>query len=764
MNSRLRGWLLPPFAVCLACGILLGRSASSVWGGAAALLLALPACFLLRGRGRFAALLAAALALGCLRGYTAFHPSLPPEGTYLVEGVVTDEVQSVESRRIRTFLSHVKLNGEPCSSGAYWSFYADEIPEGLVPGQAVRFEGSLYHPSGASNPHDYDFREELLRRHASVGLYGAGELTCSAPGFFSFPGFTARLRHRIGVRLTEALGPEAGGYASAMILGSRSMIAREDRAAFSRLGIAHVLSVSGFHVGILVSALALIFRLLHLPQRIRLLLYALILSLYSGLCGFAQPVLRASLLLLLSLEGRILARPRSGLHLLSAVFIGMLLVSPVQLTGLSFQLSFGAMLGLVLITPFLQSLVQPENRALCRLWDGLSAGIGAQLGILLPELYAFQQLPLLGLLANLPVLLISSGLILLFWIVLLTLPVPLLSPLFCSLTIRITSLLLSGLRTLGALPGITLWTPAPTLLSAAAVLGLFAALCVLLRLKGRTRALLGVLSAAVLTLSLIPWPHRTTEYYQFSVGDADAALLWDRDTVLVMDTGYDDGVLSDFLRRHRLTPDGVLLTHLHADHAGGLAAMAEDEIPIRRIYLPAGGDRADIHPDVLALISRLRECGTEIVYLSAGDMLPLPSGDLTVLWPEAGKTRPEQEANESCLVSRLRLMGNTLLQTGDLDGRYEMYAAAPADILKMAHHGSASSTSDAFLASVSPKAVLLSCSREDRHLQVLDRLGGLPLYSTALGGMLTVRFTPSAFTVETFLPMPEVSDNGSNGI
>ena len=751
-------------AVCLACGILLGRSAFSVWGGAAALLLAVPACCLLRGRGRFAALLAAMLAIGCVRGYTSFHPSLPPEGTYRVEAVVTDEVQFLEGTRIRTFLSHVKLNGEPFSSGAYWSFYTDEVPEGLTPGQAVHFEGSLYHPSPAANPNDYDFREELLRRGASVGIYGMTDLACSEPGFFSFRGFTARLRHQIGSRLIRALGPETGGYASAMLLGSRNLIAREDRTAFSRLGIAHVLSVSGFHVGILVSALAWIFRLLHLSQRIRLLLYALILSLYSGLCGLAQPVLRASLLLLLTLEGRILARPRSGLHLLSAIFIWMLLVSPVQLTGLSFQLSYGAMLGLILITPFLQSLVQPERRLLLRLRDGLCAGIGAQLGILLPELYAFQQLPLLALLANLPVLLISSGLILLFWAVLLTLPIPLLSPALCSVTVRLTSLLLSGLRSLGTLPGITLWTPSPTVLSAAAVLGLFAALCVLFRLTGRTRTLLGVLSAAMLILSLIPLPHRSTEYYQFSVGDADAAVLWDQDTVLVMDTGYDDGVVGDFLRRRRLTPDGVLLTHLHTDHAGGLAAMMEDGIPIRRIYLPDGGDRANIHPDILTLLGRLRESGTEIIFLSAGDVLPLPSGELTVLWPEAGKTRPEQDANESCLVSRLNLMNTTLLQTGDLDGRYEMYAAAPADILKIAHHGSSSSTADAFLASVLPKAVILSCSREDRHVQVRERLGEIPLYSTALGGMLTVRFTPSAFTVETFLPMPEVSDNGSNGI
>ena len=135
-------------------------------------------------------------------------------------------------------------------------------------------------------------------------------------------------------------------YASAMLLGVRSLLPREDRTAFSRLGIAHLLSVSGFHVGILIALLAPAFRLLRLPQWVRILLYAVVLGFYSALCGWAQPVLRASLLLLLSLWGRILNRPRLLTHLLSAAFLALLFVSPVQLTGLSFQLSFGAVLGL----------------------------------------------------------------------------------------------------------------------------------------------------------------------------------------------------------------------------------------------------------------------------------------------------------------------------------------------------------------------------------------------------------------------------------
>ena len=756
MTPRQRGWLLPPLAVFLAGGILLGRAAQSPWAGLAACLPALSAVLLSRGRVRFLALLALGLAVGCLRGYFAYHPPLPPEETFEVTGIIAAEVEHRENHQVRTALTRTALNGKPFRGDLYWSFYSEELPEGLRPGQQVRFTGQLYHPSGAENPDGYDFREEMLRRGILAGIYGVENLTVSPPDSFSLRGWAAALRH-LGTEalLASPLGEEAGGYAAALLLGNRSFVPREDRTAFSRLGIAHILAVSGFHVGVLAGVLALLFRLLRLPQGLRLWLYAVLLGAYVLLCGSAQPVLRAAILLLLARRGRMLNRPRSLLHLLCAAFCLQLLLSPVQLTGLSFQLSFGAVFGLALISPYLSSLFSFRSRRLRRLQETLAAGVGAQLGVLLPQLYAFQELPLLSLLLNLPVLLYASGLILLCWLCLLTLPLPFLSVPLCTLTRTATSGLLAAVRFLGSLPGIRLWTCAAGLWTAAGLLLVTCGLCALFRWKGRTRLLLAGVGGIVMALSLMPWPHAGTEYYQFSVGDADAGLLWDRDTVLVMDTGYEDGVLSDFLHRRRLTPTAVVLTHLHTDHVLGLRALREDGIPVPLLYLPEGAEQADVHPDALALLDLMRREGTEIRTLAAGEELPLPSGRMEILWPRAGQVRPGQDANESCLVSRLTLKGVSLLHTGDLDGRYEMYAAAPSDVLKAAHHGSAHSSSAEFLAAVSPRLALLSCGRPARHQQFRERLDpAVPLLSTAVGGMLTLRFAEGACRAECFLPAP----------
>ena len=159
----------------------------------------------------------------------------------------------------------------------------------------------------------------------------------------------------------------------------------------------------------------------------------------------------------------------------------------------------------------------------------------------------------------------------------------------------------------------------------------------------------------------------------------------------------------------------------------------------------------DIHEDMLALLEKLRASGTEFRTLSRGDTLDFPSGGLTVLWPEKGRTRSGQNANNYSLVSRLDLCGVVMLHAADLYGPYEHYIAVPADLLRAAHHGSSSSTAAEFLSEVEPQVILLSCNTLARHVSFSERAGDIPVYSTAAGGALTVRFSDGAFTVIPFL-------------
>lgn len=746
-RSRLLAWLLPLSALALMLGILLGRAAVSMFPGLLALAAAILAVLLLRGRWRQGAIFMAVLAMGFVRGFAVYHPVLPPEDTYLLTGTVSEEFRLREDAQVRTILRDVRLNGQSIPGGAYWTFYLKDneaLPPELIPGCRVTLQASVYHPNGPENPGGYDFREYLLQQGVTIGAYGRSELSVIGISF-SPAALGARIRYEITQRLISVMGEEGGRYAATMMLGARHLIPEEDREAFNRLGIAHILSVSGYHVGVLAFALAWILGKFQISLKLRTLCTGVVLAVYCMITGANAPVSRAALLAMLALFGRMQHRQNMTLHLLSCSAVLMLLVSPAQLTSASFQLSYGAMLGLALVTPMLDQCFPSARENGGRIRQMVFLSIGAQTGVLLPQLYWFHELPLFSLPVNVLLTGGLSALLTMFWVVLALLPIGPLASLAGSAAAWLTHWALELIRLCGQADFLTIWTKQANLIS---MVGWLLLLWGLSLFCTRGRKWYCMAGTALLCLSLLPLPHITATYTQFSVGDADAALLHDHDTAIAIDTG-EDSALAEYLHQRRLSLDALILTHLHMDHVGGVEELLAQRIPVKTLYLPEGALEMNITPDAQDLIHRLLQTGTELITIARGDMIDLPSGSITVLWPERNRVRSQQEANEYSAVLLAELSGTSMLLTGDISGHYEQYAAMPADVLKLAHHGSASSTSPAFLEAVAPQTLLLSCSKEEREADVAERMGGIPLYATCSGGAITLEFTDQEYTVRT---------------
>ncbi len=759
MNGRAAGflkrWLLPLMALCMMGGMLLGRAASGwAWPTAAAAASALALGIAWRHPlPRRISLLALVLCIGSVWGWLSWHPVLPEEGTHHITGVVGEEIRDGSRNQHKTILRDLTVDGKPWRGGAYWSFYAAELPEGLVPGAAIEGDLDLYIPSGADNPGGFDFREYLMQRNCRIGLYGMRNLAI-LPDRFSLEGSAAALRHSLTEGLCSVMDEETGGYAATMLLGTKNLIDTEDRDAFSRLGIAHVLSVSGFHVGVLFAAVGWLLRRLRTPRWAQFPILTVLLGAYTLLTGLGAPVIRAAILVLLNEWGHLRHRHREPLHLLSAAAMLTLLVQPSQLTAAGFHLSYGAMLGLALVRPWLARHVRPAVRRPLR-WarEGLIASLSVQIGILLPQLYWYQSFPLLSLFLNMFVLVIASGVLMIYWAVLLLMGVPGLGWLLGQAAAALTHWLTAGVRFLGSHDWISVWTCRANLWTAVGWLLLLIGLGWLWSLRKRFRFALAAAGAAAVILSVIAWPQAGITYVQLSVGNADAAVLQDEGTVWVIDTG-EDSTLATYLHQRRLSVDTLVLSHLHSDHAGGLEDLVRSRIPVRRIILPEGAERQAVDPGITDTLAVLRESGTEIVYAGRGDRFPLPSGDAAVLWPVHGAVRSGQDANSYSLALCIRVDGVTLLTCGDLTSAYEAAAAVPADILKVAHHGSASSTGEAYLRAVDPSVLLLSNrlqSREDRVLALAD---GIPVYSTLRHGAVTLVFSEGSWRCIPFLSAP----------
>lgn len=392
-----------------------------------------------------------------------------------------------------------------------------------------------------------------------------------------------------------------------------------------------------------------------------------------------------------------------------------------------------------------------------------------QAALTVPMILFFHRAPLSGFLANLAVTPLMTWAVPAGTLALLTGFPPL---------VRITEFLVLLSHSLAR--WLSAWDPAYRIPDAPAWLVLAAALALawmaveLQRRRGGRWPVPALLAAALLAV-IVAHPFEpqtmggTLEMTAVDVSQGDSLLLVapGGETMLIdggglpringktprLDTG--EGVVSPYLwSRGFRHLDIVALTHADQDHIGGLEAVLRNFTP-RELWLSALPDHAPLQ----SLLQTARDVGVRVVCKSAGDRVALSGAMIEVLSPHAPRTGGKTDNNDS-LVLRARYGRHAFLLTGDAERKaeYELTAlpeALRADVLKLGHHGSRTSTTAEFLDAVQPAIAVISAGQDNQfrhpHDEVLARLAerGVRVLRTDQQGMVTVRTDGARIRAET---------------
>ena len=756
-----------PLAVCAAAyGAGVAAGVFFVWRPvlyALGLALSIGMVFLLSntGRRRVLGCMAASLFLGALLGGMASHPSLPETGKYSVTGTLSADAVLRDDGTAAGYLERVVLEREGESVSlpkVYWTYTPDEN-EPLLPkeGDRVNFTATLYHPQGRVNPYGFDFRMFLLQKGVSAGVSGAAHLEILGHPGRGIASLLYHVRESLLARARLIFG-EDSALPEALLLGERSNLPEETKRGFTDAGAAHLLAVSGLHVGLLAGLLLIPLSRWCAP-RVRLMVFSAFLLFYCALLGFSAPVVRASLLMILLLYRRTVRRAPDALTALCAAFWLILLFRPLDLFSAGFQLSFCAVLGIVAFSPWLERRLEKVRPRFLR--DGWATCFSATAGVVLPTIQIFHRFSLAGLIVNPFLCALFGALLPVYASALLIGCVSLPCGMWLAQFINpVTRGLIRAVQWVGALPFASVRVP---------YLPWYCVIAVVLALALSTRYWLGrtkanALSAAALVLlSIGVWRLtlcRDVQYIQLAMGQADAALILDGRETALIDAGEYGGDIASYLLSTGRQADRLFLTHLHSDHCMGVTQLLDENIPIGAVYLPEGAEEEQIDDQCRELMNTLREKNIPIHTLSAGDEITTSRTTLTAVWPVKGTVRPGQEANRYSLCLLCDLDGVKLLTVGDLTGDYENYAARDADILKIAHHGSKFSTSGAFLEAVSPQIALITASPVSIVLPNADTLSRLrdanaAIFNTGSCGAVTVTLRDGEAALTTYLSEKE---------
>lgn len=586
-----------------------------------------------------------------------------------------------------------------------WVRHYPPLPDGTY-----WLQGYLAPPEGPRNPGGWDQRGWLLAQ----GVRGVFHVE-QAQGHPSAP------RRGLEDRLRQGLSPPVGELMEGLVLGDKRGL-EEAYPLFQRAGLAHLLALSGLHVGFLVGSAVLV---LFPMGRWRYLLALGLLPLYLWLADPSPSLLRASLMAALSLLGLFLGLGAAGvLQALGLALFLQLLWLPQALLGLSLQLSYLAVLGMGLVLPALN----PPRGPLRPLWGSLAATLAAQALLVPLLLHRFGLLPLLSPLTNLLALPLTALLVPLgFLKLLLGAPLaPLVEPLGRGL------LLLAQVGSQGPLLRWGTLSPAGFALY---YLGLLPLGLALYRLLPWRQAL--VLASLPVAASLLAAKPQPLDLWALDVGQGDALLARMGGAEVLVDGGrpeQGERVVRALRALGVEALEVLVATHPDQDHYGGLLRVVE-EVPVGLALLSP--TFAPTHPLAQALEAR----GVPTLRPGKGTRLRVGQGHLEVLWPG----RLSGEDNRDGLVLLLEMGGFRALLLADAPQAVEgELQVGPVTVLKGSHHGSRTGTGEELLQDARPQIALLGVGRGNPyghpHPETLARLAdqGVRVYRTDLHGAIRV--------------------------
>ena len=665
----------------------------------------------------------------------------------------------------------------------------------VPPGSRIRFAGTPKAPEPKRNPNCFDYRLYLktkgiqaTMRTEQVRLASWSNREQEAGA--SRPDVTMKkIGPTLGGRLfllreryLARIGAHAGGRTEAMIrailFGEKGMLDDEIQELFRQNGTAHVLAVSGLHVGMIYGAMTLVWDqvakwfpgLLGARKGRRFLICTgTFFTGYAFLAGFSPSVVRAVCMVLLHAFASMTGR-RYDLNCAAfAVGIAALFHNPYLVFQAGFQMSFLAILTLGLITPYIH-----------RIYSGALVGsMAIQIGLGPYMACQFNVLPTLAVFINVPVifltgLLVPAGL----FGMMLPAALPMIPELFdqvlsglCIILVR-----MNELCHIDRITSLTCPSP-PVSLLAVYYLGLlvFASEEGRLLILRRRKAMLRRLAAGVVIASIVFGQaaddgFRQAQMVFVDVGQGDCMHIRSGRADYLIDGGgsrdyaVGEKTLKPYLLKNGVgCIDGAFVTHLHTDHYQGICELAKAGM-VRRLFLYDGNrvkeaqvcEETGLKPD-------------QLTYLRQGQRVDLPGGgSVEVLWPEQKPAAEyeqmvanEADENASSLIMRVEVSGVTMLATGDLgeEGEGELLrrygggtiaaddSAAPvsplhADVLKVGHHGSKTSSSDGFLDAVRPTFAVIQVGKNNMYghptPETLQRLEtrGIPVWRNDLQGAI----------------------------
>lgn len=645
-------------------------------------------------------------------------------------------------------------------------------------GDRIQVEGELSEFSSAMNMGEFDFKKYYFSMNIRARVF-ADSFFVVAENKNRMLEAVFNIKDKMRASFSAIAEPEDAGIITSMLLGDKSELDSSVNSLYQQSGIAHILAISGLHISMLGMALYKIMRRAGFGFTQSAVTSSLLISLYGCMTGNAVSAIRAIVMFAVSSGAQALGRKYDILSSSSLASIIILSDSPAMLANSSFLLSFGAVIGIAAVYPVFGSFFPEWNKTpasyIARaLLTSLATSVSVSLTTLPVLLTSFYEFPPLSIFLNLII-------------------IPLMGLLMaCGAAAGVLGIFntAAGSFVMGTVHYILALYKLLCNVSGEFQFGRIIAgspqgcriviyYCLLLAVVAAPsyiklqRKLAAVLLPCIAGMLLLMFynPVNELQVHVLYIGQGDGiyAKLPDGSGIL-FDGGSSDKkdagkyILAPCLKSSGISRlDYVFISHLDEDHYNAAVYLLENQsetgIIVKNLILPDIAQQDEDYKDLAAMAKRN---GTRVAAISSGDRLDKMAGKFSIECLAPDKVNTYSDKNAASMVLRMRYGSFSMLLTGDLqnDGEEELIgnpSLTCCDVLKVAHHGSKYSTTEAMLDIVKPRAAIISCGKNNRyghpHEETLQRLEASrsSIYVTKDAGEVIIRAREGQFNITSYV-------------
>ncbi len=625
-------------------------------------------------------------------------------------------------------------------------YFKNISPEEYIPGDKIFIEGVFNVPSVMRNEGGYNYAMNLY----SINTYGMIYVDKYTNISSDKTNIIFKIQNQIRDNFRKYFEKDYAGILSGMLIGETADVSDETIENFQEAGILHLLAVSGANVAMVIIICNFILSKI-IGRNMCDYISIILIILFILVSGESSSVMRAGIMAITAIIANQLIRKTNGINnLLISCFI-ILVINPISIANTGFILSYVATLGIILLSKPIKEYLE-KKIYINSIIENISVTIAAQIMLLPIMAYYFNNISLLSLFTNLLIIPISGIISVLSVVIFLfSLINPYPTILLSMITKFFLDIMFFIIQISTKIKFLNFLVITPKIITIFIFyLIIFITLSSNKIGKEKVKVFNISLLILVIIISIIKYlPKNYIELSMIDVGQGDSFYITTQNNKKILIDGggsenstYSVGekiLLPYLLDKGDLKIDLIFISHPDNDHIDGILTLIQN-IKVEKIII---GPNDNKNKNILILKKLCDEYKIKLLEVQAGDIIKIEKIEFKILYPNKNV---EISDNNSSLVFKMFFANRIILFTGDIERKIEekFKYNLKADILKVAHHGSNSSTTEVFLNLVKPKISLISVGQKNKYghpsEEVINRLMKYSkIYMTKDSGEVKIR-------------------------